>query len=456
MARLLALACLCLLAVAVLAAAGGVAAVDGTPGSVPTADSNHGQAILQNDTTDQPGDVVTIPVGLAGNETEATVVVGGEDAGYRLVVRVVDANRDGVVSLRWNTYHAGVVGADAVANRTVSAADPDRVVEARRTTPERDSHLPEGEYAVEVRHGNSTVATDRVILESDPLRRATITVLEGPPLADPAAALARSGISDTVERDEWLFVVVERPSIHGYVDGIGDLTRNGTEGVTFRLNRTADGEPADLSNATFLHYPEHDEFVVGVPPNATALDADTDYVAEFVVERSNPYSAARITASTSVRVLPAGAEPDRAVLEVAGVSAPDTVIEGRNATFQVSVVNRGEREGTTTIVLAADGERATRAVTVGPRAQETVAVEFDTAPLTEGTSRWTVSVEGGVRNLSGTIDVRLTNETPNTDPTLVPGTRREADGGQPGFGALAGLAGVALGVGGRLLATRKT
>lgn len=403
---------------------------------------------------EQPGDPATIPVTLGGNATSATVVIENSSVGYRLAVTVIDADGDGVVELAWNTYHAGVVPSSAVANRTVDAG-PDRVVSANRTTPRRGTHLPEGRYAVSVRHDGRLVANGTVDLSSDPLRRASITVVEGPPLADPADALARSGISDTVELDEWLFVVVERPAIHGYVHGIDDLTGNGTEGVRFELRNTDTGEPADLSNATFLRFPEYDEFVVGIPPNASILDAGRDYVAEFTVDRSNPYGAGLIRTHTDVHILPAGAQPDRAVLEVVDVTAPETVIEGHDAEFEVDVVNSGEREGTATVVVTMEGEEVVGTVTVPPRSQGTVVVEFDTHPLTEGETRWFVRVDGGVRNFTGTLSVRLTNETPNEDPTLVPGPRRGQNGGQPGFGALAALLGLCLGVGGRVLALRR-
>ncbi|MFD1646238.1 DUF7827 domain-containing protein [Haloarchaeobius litoreus] len=411
---------------------------------------------VPNGTDEQPGDVVRIPVGFAGNETEATVVIENESLGYRLVVRVVDENRDGVAVLNWNTYHAGSVPAEAVANRTVAADEPDRVLDARRTTPQRDGRLDEGHYTVSVRHDDSVVAEDVVVLESDPLRRSSITVLEGPPLADASTAFARSGISGTIEQDEWLFVLVERQSIHGYVDGIEDLTGNGTDGVTFHITRGSDGPMVDLSNATFLHFPQHDEFVVGVPPNATVFEPDTDYVARFVVARSNPYAGGgQVSSSTEFRVLPAGAQPDRPVLEVVDVRAPETVIEGREATFAVSVVNSGEREGTATVVVGLEGTNVTREVTVGPRSQETVRVAFDTSPLTEGVTRWDVRIAGGARTVTGELEVRLTNETRIEDPTLVPGPRRTSDGGQPGFGALAALVGLGIGIGGRVLALQR-
>ncbi|WP_256297342.1 DUF7827 domain-containing protein [Haloarchaeobius salinus] len=418
--------------------------------------SQDGGWSLPNGTTEQPGDVVQIPVGLAGNETEATVVIENESLDYRLVVRVADENRDGVVTLRWNTYHAGFVATDAVANRTVAVDQPDRVLDARRTTPQRDERLGEGRYTVSVRHDDGVVAEDVVVLESDPLRRSSITVLEGPPLADASAAFARSGISGAIEQDEWLFVLVERQSIHGYVDGIEDLTGNGTDGVSFRITRRPDGSAVDLSNATFLHLPQYDEFVVGIPPNATVFDADTDYVARFVVLRSNPYTGGgRVSSSTAFRVLPAGAQPDRPVLEVVDVQAPETVIEGRDATFAVSVVNSGEREGTATVVVSMEGANVTREVTVGPRSQRTVDVAFDTSPLTEGTTEWSVGIDGGARTVTGELEVRLTNDTIQEDPTLVPGPRRPNDGGQPGFGALAALVGLGVGIAGRVLALRR-
>lgn len=468
MARWDTLTCVCLLAVAVVATAGVAGTTAGADGRMVDAaadsewhtpqnrDAVQGQANLPNGTAEQPGDVVRIPVSLTGNETTATVVVENESLDYRLVLRVTDEDRDGVVVLRWNTYHAGFVGADAVANRTVAVDQPDRLLEARRTTPQRDERLGEGQYAVSVRHDERVVAEDVVTLAADPLRQSSITVLEGPPLADASAAFDRSGISGTVEQDEWLFVLVERQSIHGYVDGVEDLTGNGTEGVSFRITRSSDGSAVDLSNATFLHFPGYDEFVVGIPPNATVFDADTDYVARFVVNRSNPYSGGgAVSSSTGFRVLAAGAQPDRPVLEVVDVQAPETVIEGRDATFAVSVVNSGEREGSAAVVVAMEGTNVTREVTVGPRSQRTVSVPFDTGPLTEGTTEWSVGIAGGARTVSGEIEVRLTNETRNDDPTLVPGPRRTDDGGQPGFSALAALVGLGVGIAGRVLALRR-
>ncbi|WP_435346864.1 hypothetical protein [Haloarchaeobius sp. HRN-SO-5] len=447
--------CCCLLLVAGVVA--GVGGATGSHASEPVVEDLDGGGgtgwSVPHDVTDQPGDVATIPVELGENETGATVVLGNESVGYRLEVRVADADGDGVVHLRWNTYHAGVVRQSAVANRTVSAG-PDRVVEARRTTPRRDAHVGVGRFDVTVRNDAGTpVANGTVVLDTDPVRRGTVTVLEGPPLEDPEAALSRAGLSGTVEKDEWLFVVVEQPSIHGYVDSLDDLTGNGTEGATVRLLTADDRTPVSLANATFLHYPARDEFVVGFPPNGSVLEAGRDYRVEMVVAASNPYAVSRLSTVGLVHVAPAGTEPDRAVLEVVDVSTPEYVIEGRNATFEVGVINRGERVGEGTVVVTLGDVNVTAPVTVGPRTRETVTVDVDTGPLTEGTVEWGARAEPGAQILTGTLSIRLTNESRNTDPTLVPGTR-DPVGAQPGFDAVAALVGLALGVAGRVRARR--
>jgi hypothetical protein len=452
MARVCTVVCCVLLAAGVVVGVGG--ASDARNWQVEVEDDG-GRApwSVPPTVTDQPGDVVTIPIEFDQNETVATVVLENESLGYRLVVRVADHDGDGVVRLRWNTYHAGLVPATEVTDRTV-AAGPDRVVEARRTTPRTEAHLGIGRYDVTVRDGDGrSVANGSVVLDTDPVRRGTLVVLEGPPLADAEAAFERAGLSDTVERDEWLFVVVEQPSIHGYVDGIEDLVGNGTEGVTFRLLTADDRTAVPLSNATFLRYPARDEFVVGFSPNGSILEENQDYRAEMVVNASNPYAPSRLSTIGQVRVVPAGTQPDRAVLEVVDVTAPTHVIEGRNATFEVGVINRGERVGEDTVVVTVGDVNVTETVVVGPRSRTSVTVDVDTSPLTEGTVEWHARVENGVQTLDGSLDVRLTNETRNDDPTLVPGTR-EPVADQDGFGVLAALAGLALGVAGRSRARR--
>ncbi|WP_267640150.1 DUF7827 domain-containing protein [Haloarchaeobius amylolyticus] len=425
--------CLAPLAGVTTASTGGTGAMDAqastTPWSVP------------DRIVDQPGDPVVVPVRLGENETTATVTIANDSIGYRLTATVTDQNGDGRVFLVWNTYHAGVAPESSL-DRVVSAG-LDRVTNATRSSARREAHLPEGRYDVTVTHDDQQVAAGAVVLDIDPLRSQSMRVLEGPPEANATTALAQSSLSSAVELDEWLFIEVNDSSIHGYVTGVAGLTGRGTEGVTMHIQQKNGGPAVDLSEAEFVHRPQRDVFVLAFPPNTSSFEADATYRATFTVAESNPYAVTQERVIQDFRVLPAGAEQDGSNIEVVEVDAQESVIEGKDAMFTVTLLNSGERTGTATLNVSLDHVSTTREITLSPQTRTTVTVPVNTEPLTEGTIPYRVSVEGGERTLTGDLNVTLTGDPPNTNPTLAPRTEE----GQPGFGLVAGVVAVLLLVG---------
>ncbi|WP_439026960.1 DUF7827 domain-containing protein [Haloarchaeobius sp. DT45] len=387
---------------------------------------------------DQPGDPVVIPIRLDDDETTATVTLGNDSIGYQLAVTVVDENGDGRVFLTWNTYYAGVV-ADSALDQVVSAG-LDAVTNATRTSAQRVEHLPRGRYPFSISHDDEEVANGSVVLEVDHLRGQSLQVLEGPPEANATTALAQASLSSAVELDEWLFVEVNDSSIHGYVDEITDLTGRGTEGVTMHIQETNGGPAVDLTEAEFIHRPQRDVFVLAFPPNTSSLRAEATYRATFTVAESNPYAVTQERVMQDFQVLAPGSEQDGATIEVVAVEAPESVIEGRDAMFTVTLLNSGERSGTADLNVSLDSVTTTRQITLSPQTRTTVTVPVDTGPLTEGTYPYRVSIVGGDRTLTGDVNVTLTGDPPNTNPTLAPRTQE----GQPGFGVVAGLVAVSL------------
>ncbi|WP_435333389.1 hypothetical protein [Haloarchaeobius sp. TZWWS8] len=395
---------------------------------------------------DQPGDPVRLPVELGPNDSRATVTIANDSIGYRLDVTVADRDGDGRVGLCWNTHYAGVV-ADGELERVVSAEGEDRVVAATRTSERRSEHLPAGRYSVAVgpgdrpvEDGESPVASGTVVLEVDLLRAQSMRVLEGPADLNASAAYEVASTSSRIERDEWLFVEVNDTSIHGYIETTSALVDPGTEGVSMHIQRTHGGPAVPVTDATFLHYPERDVFVLAFKPNTTRFEANAIYRATFTVAESNPYAVAQERVMQDFTILPGGSEDDGASVEVVEVDAPERVIEGRDANFTVAVVNSGSRAGNVTIRVTLDDQTVSRTVVVFPHSRLLVTIPVNTAPLTEGKSHYTVRVEGGSRVQQGFVDVWLSDDPPNTYPTFAP---RES-AGQPGFGVLAALVAVSL------------
>ncbi|WP_435358876.1 hypothetical protein [Haloarchaeobius sp. DFWS5] len=406
---------------------------------------------------DQPGDPVTVPVDLGENASRATVRLGNESVGYRLVTTVADEDGDGRVTLRWNTHYAGVVP-ETDLERVLSVAGPDRLVAANRETPNRTEHLPQGRYTVTVFDASnssendtpssgddpsdgSPAATGTVVLEVDHLRAQSMRILEGPPRTTAADAYAFASPTSDVERDEWLFVEVNDTSVHGYIDNASALADPGTEGVSLHVQQLDGGPAVDVENAEFLHFPERDLLVLGFAPNTTNFEPDSTYRATFTVAESNPYAVTTEEVTQRFTMLPGGSQPDAAAVEVVEVDAPGRVIEGRPANFSVALLNSGARVGNATITVTLGHVTVERTVTVFPQSRRVVTVSVDTAPLTEGKSMYTVRVSGGRAVVDGTVDIWLSDDEPNTSPTFAP-----RSSGQPGFGVVGVVVAVAVAV----------
>lgn len=127
------------------------------------------------------GGVATVRVALE-NTTEATVVLGGEDAGYNVTVTVTDGNGDGVVPL---LFHTGPVGMDGTRFVTVNDADDYGTLSA---APDPDATMSPGDYPIDVYAGHGVAG--------EPTSVVTLAVTESP--APPNASIGYDGDAVTL------------------------------------------------------------------------------------------------------------------------------------------------------------------------------------------------------------------------------------------------------------------
>lgn len=174
-------------------------------GPSPATDSNR--------TTEHRGDVVAVSLSTAG-AANASVSVAAADGGYEANLSLVDADGDGTVVLRWNTYRAGHGGGyEAVGDDTATILE-ETTVEGR---------LPAGRYTVAATADGERVDGDIVELVPSPAPaiRSLATVptqnvsLEGP--GDVRSAVRGDSLrpSERVMLREVLVLALEAPGVGG-------------------------------------------------------------------------------------------------------------------------------------------------------------------------------------------------------------------------------------------------
>jgi len=361
---------------------------------------------------DEPADVVSVPVALPNGTDTATVELRGERGEYRVTATVVDADGDGVVTLDWNTFHAG---RDEV---SLSARGPDAVRDA-----ERDYHLS---VAVDG-EGRDRGA---ILIDLEPLHSSTVDVYEAPPSGSPEASLERAAASSDVEADEWAFVVVHTQGVFGAVGDVHDLRSVGPDQVVLAIEPIDGGEPVRLTNADYVGV-EEGRVVVGFAPGTDALDAGTQYDVTFRIAAAHPYRGGDETSSVNLNVVPAGSEPDATVVTVVDVEAPDRVATNGTANVTVTLANEGERTGTVAVSVTIGGRTAERAVVVPGNGRATVDVPFDASRVLAGDRQYVVEANGS--RVTGTVVVG--DENADDGPTLADRGGDRDQGSLPGFAA---------------------
>ncbi|NHN40995.1 PGF-CTERM sorting domain-containing protein [Halorubellus sp. JP-L1] len=401
-------------------------------------------------TVDQPADVVTVPLSLPNGTTRATLALADDRGDYRVTATVVDRDGDGTVVLDWNTWYAGR------GRVSLAARGDDAVVDAERER-DLDGFLREAEYHLTVRAGGpnatddaaetnaaaettdsndpSEVVRDRgaVVVDLEPLHTSRIDVYEAPDAGSPEASLARGVSTDTVETDEWLFAVVRTEGVFGAVNATRDLRSVGPDQVVLTIRPEDGGDAVKLTDADHVHV-EEGRIVVGFAPGNDALDVGTQYDVDFLITGAHPYRGGDETKSANVRVVPAGTEPDRPVVDVASIDAPASVPADAVANFTITLVNRGKRTGNVPVSVGIGGHVVERNVSVPGNGQTVAVLSFDTGRILEGNRTWVVEANGS--RSTGTIVVGDANASDG--PTF--GDRDRENDALPGFTGASALA----------------
>ncbi|WP_323677068.1 PGF-CTERM sorting domain-containing protein [Halorubellus sp. PRR65] len=395
-------------------------------------DGAYEPGVVPEVTVEQPADVVSVPVSLPNGTTRATVDVAGDRGAYRATATVVDRDGDGEVVLEWNTFYAG---RGRVALRT---AGDDAVVDASRER-DLDGFLREGEYHLTARANGTVLDRGAIIVDLEPLYTGRMGVFEAPAAGSPTESFEQRVSTGRVETDEWLFVVVETQGVFGAVNATRDLRSVGPDQVVLSITPQNGNEGVRLTDADYVAV-EEDRIVVGFAPESDALAVDTAYDVDFRIARTHPYRAGDEVMSVNVEIVAAGTEPDRPVVALESVSAPESVPADGTANFTVTLVNRGERTGTVPVSVTIGGHVTERDVVVPGNGQAVVDLSFDASRVLEGNRQYVVEANGSRE--TGTLAVGETGD----EPTL--GDRDDDDESIPGFGPVAAgvaLAAVALG-----------
>lgn len=379
-------------------------------------------------TVDQPADVVSVPISLPNGTTRATVSLAGDRGRYRVVAAVVDRDRDGEVVLDWNTFYAGR------GNVALRTSGEDAVVDATRER-DLDGFLREGEYHLTVRANGTVLDRGAVVVDLEPLYTGRMDVFEAPAAGSPEASFDQRVSTGQVETDEWLFVVVHTQGVFGAVNATRDLRSVGPDQVVLSITPENGDDGVRLTAADYVDVKEG-RIVVGFAPGSDALAVDTQYDVDFRIMRAHPYRAGDEVMNVNVRVVPAGTEPDRPVVALESVTAPESVPADGLANFTVTLVNRGERTGSVPVSVTIGGHVTGREVVVEGNGRTVVDLSFDTSRVLEGSRQYVVEANGSRE--TGTVVVG--DADADGGPTL--GDRSGDDGSLPGFGPVA--AGVAL------------
>ena len=214
-----------------------------------------------------------------------------------------------------------------------------------------------------------------------------------------------------------------------------DLRSVGPDQVVLSITPENGDDGVRLTAADYVDVKEG-RIVVGFAPGSDALAVDTQYDVDFRIMRAHPYRAGDEVMNVNVRVVPAGTEPDRPVVALESVTAPESVPADGLANFTVTLVNRGERTGSVPVSVTIGGHVTGREVVVEGNGRTVVDLSFDTSRVLEGSRQYVVEANGSRE--TGTVVVG--DADADGGPTL--GDRSGDDGSLPGFGPVA--AGVAL------------
>ncbi|NHN61489.1 MULTISPECIES: BGTF surface domain-containing protein [Halorussus] len=318
-----------------------------------------GTASLSNGTfTEQRGDVVEFNVTFDGAE-QATVTLGSQDVGYESRFTVADVDGDGVATVRFNSYLAGI----SPDSPGISVVGEDNYTDFELLTDPTPGRLDAATYPIQVSVGQTRTAVGSIALSE----RSTggIQVWTAPDAADVDSV---SGLAEVATQDQdvayqdWAVVEVQASGLYGYVQNISDLDNNET-GVSMNVTRLGEinvpDEQVPLQQGRLFVDESGDRFFFVVDSNA--LEANATYHATFNLTAANPYvePGNETSLETNFTVVPRDASFDQPV-EVppssdATISGNSTLAPGSELTVEAANVDDNPFLKRQTATVSEDG-----------------------------------------------------------------------------------------------------
>ena len=258
--------------------------------------------------TEEVGDVARVPVEF-DDVDRATLTVGSEALNWRVRVDVVDADGDGSAVVLVNTDNVRQAG------RVFSATGADRVEDVRRLAGGRfddpNRRIDPTSYPLRLSAGGATDAGSLTLENPNSVRQSVSAtavpgVLQATEVPDAVAGVG-GDTTASVAAGDWVVLRVRAAGVFGYVDDVGDLTGEGSQGVTLRLVRQSGvgaGTDAlgDGAGYVLVGRPAENTLFVFTKPDLGGLEVGDRYEARFRVEESNPYVGATVERSATVTV----------------------------------------------------------------------------------------------------------------------------------------------------------
>jgi hypothetical protein len=179
---------------------------------------------------DARGDVVDMTLQFSGSASEATVVVGSSDIGFKVRATVRDRNDDGTVVVHWNTANSDSTDGG------VSVAGSDDIVSGPTVLDGVDQPPGSADYPLEVRYDGAITDVATAILESP--QAESLTTHTAPESARPSTVSEVRDVASSSENGRTVAVsnyaqdtVAIRLSvagIEGYVSDASDFDDQST------------------------------------------------------------------------------------------------------------------------------------------------------------------------------------------------------------------------------------
>jgi hypothetical protein len=326
--------------------------VGASPPAVGSAAAEQATGFETSTYAEHAGDVARIGASVPPGST-TTLAVGGP--GYHTRVDVVDADRDGRVVVRLNTFLAGWRTTERAA---YGAAGGDRLARVVRESPRRSTPLASGPYALRLTGPvDDRARLDLAAAAFDAAVPYPVPRDARPDGPDDLRALAVP--SETVATGDWA-VVTFRASGLGGVARVDDApatnlvyAAESAPGAAsthvVRRTITANGSPATLT----LDYDAGD----GASPgglarlSAATIDVGYDRTDDGVVDVDLASAVERVTV------------PERGTVSISFADAP-AAVAGDRLVLELPVTNPDER-GTDRVAVSVDGSRTVGTVEYG-------------------------------------------------------------------------------------------